>query len=779
MSKKEIEKLPKIEFKGFNPNGVFVKGTEKKIDDIKEVGSYFLIVRNIEDSGLPPMSFGDVALRFFEAQLVVTSLKTRNNKGDEDRLGQILTVNSSVNGIPSTYSRMWVEGDDGGMWLPWQLQATGDISIVAPSNELGEKISLLESYFETEVSRAKDAEAELGNKLIKLAGFGTISAGNTGVTAVGECFVSTYNQKLYRCTKYNSPTSMSVEEVSYQDGSVYTYDNELYVYDGVKLVSVMKGLYNTRSLKDTNITLADNPARLNAKELKSEGFGGYRYDLSNAYAEGCRAIRFRGSNYTLANDIVRGLIVDVNGNVESVIETISEKSNGWEELPVTPNSSYLLASYTKASPNLYGELFEPEYVELVQREGIVADVESRVSLIEKRVTYETVNMLNPHNLLFGYSLSSGQIVAKDKGVFSNKLFLEIGRTYTIKDVPLFSHLELVNDAAAVFIAKYDALDVYLGRDSVKPSALPTDGYTTITYTPADDSAVYYRVLLQSGENKNYPYDASRAMIYEGEYEINEFIPYGDILLSEYDRIQDARIASLESKNADTPATKNNGILLTGASFAYNGNTWFSKVCEKQNLRDYNKAVSGESIRHTAVKMHNGTLYSKAEFENFDTLLIMHVHNQDVCDDIDLQENYSDYEVSTSMSYSQAYDYVLKKYAAECYAAKDNPESKWYGTQCGKPCKVVCMTHWHDSRTVFNDSIRRLRDKWGFGLIELDKNIGFSKNSVHPVTGGQVSVIHAQDTEVIDGVTYGWHPSRATDAYIQDRIAEIVVKQLSI
>lgn len=63
--------------------------------------------------------------------------------------------------------------------------------------------------------------------------------------------------------------------------------------------------------------------------------------------------------------------------------------------------------------------------------------------------------------------------------------------------------------------------------------------------------------------------------------------------------------------------------------------------------------------------------------------------------------------------------------------------------------------------------------------ELDKNIGFSKNSVHPVTGGQVSVIHAQDTEVIDGVTYGWHPSRAADAYIQDRIAEVVIKHLHI
>lgn len=238
MNRNQIEKPPKIEFKGFNPNGVYVRGTVKKVDDIKDVGNFFLVIREFEDTGLPPMSFGDVAFRFLEAQLVVTSLKTRSNQGDKDRLGQILTVNNSVNGTPSTYSRMWVEGSDGGLWLPWQLQVTGDISVVAPSNNLGEKISLLESNFTSEVSRIKDAEAELSNKLIKLAGFGTMSQGNTGITSEGQFFVSTYDMKLYRCTQFNSPTSMAVEEIPYISGAVYTYNNELYVYDGRKVVAV-------------------------------------------------------------------------------------------------------------------------------------------------------------------------------------------------------------------------------------------------------------------------------------------------------------------------------------------------------------------------------------------------------------------------------------------------------------------------------------------------------------------------------------------------------------
>lgn len=279
MNRNQIEKPSKIEFKGFNPNGVFVKGTAKKVDDIKDVGNFFLIVRELDDAGLPPMSFGDVTLRFFEAQLVVTSLKTRSSQGDEDRLGQVLTVNNSVTGTPSTYSRTWVEGDDGGTWLPWQLQLTGDISVIAPSNELGEKISLLESNFTSEVSRAKEAETELGNKLIKLAGFGTVSAGNTGVTGNGQYFVSTYDKKLYRCTKFNSPTSMAIEEIPYLDGAVYTYNNELYIFNGNEVVLVSEVVRKhigevENQVSDVKMMLGGAPERVIFEDGRFIALGG-------------------------------------------------------------------------------------------------------------------------------------------------------------------------------------------------------------------------------------------------------------------------------------------------------------------------------------------------------------------------------------------------------------------------------------------------------------------------------------------------------------------------
>lgn len=51
------------------------------------------------------------------------------------------------------------------------------------------------------------------------------------------------------------------------------------------------------------------------------------------------------------------------------------------------------------------------------------------------------------------------------------------------------------------------------------------------------------------------------------------------------------------------------------------------------------------------------------------------------------------------------------------------------------------------------------------------------NKVHPVTNTQVSLIHAVDTETINSVVYGWHPDRATNSYIQQKIAATIAGYL--
>lgn len=217
------------------------------------------------------------------------------------------------------------------------------------------------------------------------------------------------------------------------------------------------------------------------------------------------------------------------------------------------------------------------------------------------------------------------------------------------------------------------------------------------------------------------------------------------------------------------------ILLTGASFASSHNSWFEMGCECLDALPLNRAVGGESIANTANNMINGSLYSLEELDNMDAFVIMHVHDRDVADSTQLLPQYTDYPTPFDRSnYAATYDYVIKRYISECYQLKDNSQSKYYGTKTGKPALIILCTNWHDAREKYNSSIRKLAEKWGLPLVEFDKYIGFSKESLHPVTGKQQSLLYAQDAQTIDGVEYGWHPQRGKDKYVQQRMAAIFV-----
>ena len=184
------------------------------------------------------------------------------------------------------------------------------------------------------------------------------------------------------------------------------------------------------------------------------------------------------------------------------------------------------------------------------------------------------------------------------------------------------------------------------------------------------------------------------------------------------------------------------ILLTGASFASPQNGWFEIGCRQLDARAINRAIGGESIADTANRMAEGTLWNAGELDEMDALVIMQVHNRDVSATGGLKEKYTDYTTPFDRSnYAAAFDYVIKRYQSECYALKDDPKSKYYGTKSGKPAVI-------------------------------DRNIGFSKDTPNPATGTQQSLLHAQDTQTIEGVAYGWHPQRGQDKYIQQRMAAI-------
>ena len=215
------------------------------------------------------------------------------------------------------------------------------------------------------------------------------------------------------------------------------------------------------------------------------------------------------------------------------------------------------------------------------------------------------------------------------------------------------------------------------------------------------------------------------------------------------------------------------ILLTGASFASPQNGWFEVGCGQLNAYPINRAIGGESIVNTAHRMIDGTLYSFEEFDKLDALVIMQVHNRDVFDESQLLSNYKEYTLPFDRSnYARVFDYVIKRYISECYELKDNPKSTYYGTKSGKPVVIVLCTDWHDARVTYNTAIRKLAAKWGLPLVEFDKYIGFSKNSPHPVSGQQFSLLYSKDNQTIEGTKYGWHPDRGEDKYIQQRMAVI-------
>ncbi|MBQ0081244.1 MAG: DUF5040 domain-containing protein [Alistipes sp.] len=227
-----------------------------------------------------------------------------------------------------------------------------------------------------------------------------------------------------------------------------------------------------------------------------------------------------------------------------------------------------------------------------------------------------------------------------------------------------------------------------------------------------------------------------------------------------------------------------GILMIGASIVYPENTWFELACETLCVDFYkNNAISGTSIRDDAVKLAAGDLERSINLDDFSILAIDHVHNVNVLDERELLDDYTKYNVSLSMSYTQAFDYVIRRYIDICKELEFNPQSRWYGIKGGKPVHIMLCTYWHDARVAYNESVRRLQQKWKdiASICRFDEKIGFSKDDFDPVTGEHASIKYAKnnlnDTEVIDGVVYGWHPTRGRNAGIQQKMANIFVEEI--
>lgn len=227
-----------------------------------------------------------------------------------------------------------------------------------------------------------------------------------------------------------------------------------------------------------------------------------------------------------------------------------------------------------------------------------------------------------------------------------------GQTYTASNIAIYN-----TTIRNLYIILFDENDNFIRRIyyPLTVDSTGTKGSCTFTYDIED--AFYVRILLQSAASAS-------VLVPTGQLEVGSvataYEPYAGTI---YEPVITTGGQVLKDRN----------ILLTGASFAYSGNPWFSYVCKDLNITGYNKAVSGETMQHTSQKIHDGTLYTQEEFEDFDVLLIFHSHNQAVNNTANIKIDYNDYTFPITDRSAQ-WDYVLKKYAARL-----NPDSRWYGT----------------------------------------------------------------------------------------------------
>lgn len=127
----------------------------------------------------------------------------------------------------------------------------------------------------------------------------------------------------------NAPTMPSVEERLCE------------LSERINLLAMFVGVPHEVQL-DGNLTLY--PARKNGKRKLSQEAVSYMVDLT-PYRKIFSEVRFKAMNrFADDREIVRGIIIDEQGNVECSSDNQMNISNMWTRLPITGKSTYLIAS---------------------------------------------------------------------------------------------------------------------------------------------------------------------------------------------------------------------------------------------------------------------------------------------------------------------------------------------------------------------------------------------------------------------------------------------------
>ena len=117
------------------------------------------------------------------------------------------------------------------------------------------------------------------------------------------------------------------------------------------------------------------------------------------------------------------------------------------------------------------------------------------------------NLLDYNDFLFGKTILENNLVSQENSILSNKLKLEVNKTYTFTDIPVYSSV-----SNKLYIAKFNDLNQYLGCDEITPESI-VNNYAIAQYTPQNSNVAFYRLLLQSGYNSAVTFDSTVAKIF--------------------------------------------------------------------------------------------------------------------------------------------------------------------------------------------------------------------------------------------------------------------------
>lgn len=161
------------------------------------------------------------------------------------------------------------------------------------------------------------------------------------------------------------------------------------------------------------------------------------------------------------------------------------------------------------------------------------------------------NFLDANNLLVGYQIASGEVVANAAGRMSNRLYLSDGETYTIQGIPYYGTY------MRCYYAKYNINGDYLGAGRLDVTDPDEDGRGTGTFTfnSNNGQVAFIRFCVQASTSATF--DASLAQIERGNTATavepytgqDKFFPTGETTAAERRKVRILVVGNSYSQDA--------------------------------------------------------------------------------------------------------------------------------------------------------------------------------------------------------------------------------------